>query len=87
MPLPAIRAFAELVGELYTNEIAALATPPPAPERINSFDGEKYRAALRERVARLHDPMVCLDEMHVTFTSAASILHLRSAAPDQAAEL
>jgi hypothetical protein len=73
MPLPTIRAFAALVGELYTQEIAALATPPPTPERINSFDGEKYLAALRERVARLHDPLICLDEMHVTFTRAAGI--------------
>jgi hypothetical protein len=74
MAVAALRAFGGIAEQIYTDEIAALSTPPPAPERMASFDGEKYRAELRRLTARLDDPMALVDEIHRTLTFAAAIL-------------
>ena len=63
MAVAALRAFGGIAEQIYKDEITALSTPPPAPERMTSFDGEKFRAELHRLTARLDDPMALVDEM------------------------
>ena len=74
MAAEALRAFAAIVEQIYKDEINALATPPAAPERLASFDGEKYRAELRPLAQRLGNPMALVNELRIALTMAASIL-------------
>ena len=73
MALPVLSAFHRLIQEIYIGEIAALSTPSPAPERLTSFDGEKYRAELKRQLARLADPTASIDEMRVTLAIIAQL--------------
>ena len=74
MAVAALRAFGGIAEQIYKDEITALSTPPLAPERMTSFDGERYRAALHRLTARLDDPMALVDEMYRTLILAAVIL-------------
>ena len=74
MAAAALCIFAAIIEQVYKDEINALATPPAAPERMMSFDGEKYRAELRRLVQRLDDPMSLVNEMGTALVMAASIL-------------
>jgi hypothetical protein len=74
MATAALNAFAAIIEHIYKDEISALSTPPPAPERLASFDGEKYRAELRRLAARLDNPMALVDEIHKSFLLAALLL-------------
>ena len=74
MAAAVLKAFAEAVEAIHSGETAALSTPPPPPERLAGFDGEAYRAELREQAARLADPMAPINELHHALVFAAEIL-------------
>jgi hypothetical protein len=74
MAAAAARIFAAIVEQIYQDEIKALSTPPIAPERMTSFDGEKYRAELRRLAQRLDNPGALVNEMHTALTMAAAVL-------------
>ena len=82
MALAIMQVWAPIVADMHTQEMEALTTPPPAPERLASFDGEAWRSALREKAAGLANPMAAVDALHRVLTNAHEIFseHLPPAA-------